>query len=141
MLATVPPRVPPVHCKTPPAKFNVAPLLPVPVNPDNWTAPEPEPANVPEKPPLRLTIPPVPALMIALLPPPVRARVPELLATVPEPLTGNQTVAVPEPVDRSRVPSLLKAVPPWPLLKRVAAAWKSKVAPCWLSIVVPSLPA
>ena len=43
---------------------------------------------------------------------------------------------VPEPVDRSRVPALLKAVLLRPLLFRVAAAWKSKVAPAWLSIVV-----
>jgi len=82
-------------------KFKVAPSLPAPVKFANWTEPAPEPSNVPAKPPLRLTTPPVPALMIALLPlpPPVRARVPELPATVPEPLTGKGAVVwVPETV-------------------------------------------
>ena len=60
VLVTFPATLPAFHCKTPPVKSRVAPLAPVPVKAglntildDKSTAPEPEPANVPEKLPLK----------------------------------------------------------------------------------------
>ena len=78
-----------------------------------------------------MTAAPAPALTIPgpPLPPPVNSSVPESLSILPESATGNEIEAVPEPAVRSRVPALLKAVEVWPLLFRIAADWKSKVAP------------
>ncbi len=91
LLVTVPARPGPfctgAHCKTVPVKLRVAPA---PVKSDSWTAPAPEPVSVPEKLPPRMTVAPVPALTIPgpPLPPPVKSRVPELPAMVPESFTG-----------------------------------------------------
>src|SRR5262249_9051846 len=79
-LVTLPATLLAFHCKTPPVKSRVAPPAPVPVKAglkmildDKSTAPEPEPANVPEKLPHKATVPGRAALMVSAplpLPPP-----------------------------------------------------------------------
>ena len=118
-LVTVPARFRPycvgVACSTLPVKSSVRPD---PVKFDKSTAPAPEPVKFPENVPLRMTVAPVPALTMPgpPLPPPMIARVPELLWISPESFTGNQTSAVPVPVVRSKLPALLNTVPVCPLV-------------------------
>ena len=101
-LVTFPATLPAFHCKMPPVKARVAPLAPVPVKTrpfeDKSTVPEPEPPNVPEKLPLRATVPGIVALMVSVplpLPPPVSCRVPESPAMVPVLATGREIGSCP----------------------------------------------
>ena len=72
------------------------------------------------------------------VPPPVSWSVPESPAMVPVLFTGNEIVELPEPADFSRVPALLNDVPVCAIaVLRDPSAWKLKVAPASLLIVVP----
>ena len=73
------------------------------------------------------------------LPPPVSCRVPELPAMLPVLVTGREIVELPMPADFSRIPALVNDVRPPLLFSRDASAWKLKVAPCSLVIMVPVL--